>query len=55
MRFNGVVVDDVEDDLDAGFVRALHHGLNSAAALWLARGRRVLMVRGEESKVFLAQ
>ncbi|CFE44155.1 Uncharacterised protein [Mycobacterium tuberculosis] len=50
VAFSGVVVDDVEDDLDAGFVQAAHHGFELGYRAAGLPGRRVLMVRGEESE-----
>ncbi len=54
VAFGGVVVDHVEDDLDAGFVQAAHHHLelgDRAAGLPV---RRVLVVRGEEPECVVA-
>ncbi len=46
-RFGGVVVDDVEDDLDPGLVQRPHHPLELADLLARRTGRRVARVRGE--------
>ena len=49
VALGGVVVDDVEDDLDPGPVERLHHPLELAHLLAEAAGRRVERVGGEEA------
>ena len=49
VAFGGVVVDDVEDHLDAGLVQRLDHLLEVLHLLALAVAVRVLVVRREEA------
>ncbi len=54
VALSGVVVDDVEDDLDTGFVKRADHGLELSHRPAGIAGRRVLIVRSEESKCVVA-
>src|SRR5664279_1756862 len=49
IAFRGVVVDDVEDDLDAGRVQRFHHRLEFLHLLPAVPERGVGVVRGEKS------
>ena len=49
VAFGGVVVDHVEDDLDARFVQCLHHRLELADLFAALAGRGVPVVRGQEA------
>ena len=49
VALGGVVVHDVEDDLDAGLVQPAHHGLELGDLGAEPRAARVLVVRGEEA------
>ena len=49
VALGGVVVDHVEDDLDARLVQRLHHRLELADLLAALAGRGVPVVRGEEA------
>ena len=48
VAFSGVVVDDVEDDLDAGRVQRAHHALELLHLLAEIAARRIGVVRREE-------
>ncbi|MDQ1176777.1 hypothetical protein QE416_001513 [Microbacterium sp. SORGH_AS 421] len=48
VALGGVVVDHVEDDLDAGGVQSLDHGLELLHLLTVVAGRGVGVLRGEE-------
>ena len=49
VALSGVVVNDVEDDLDSGFMHRAHHVLELVDLLAPAAARRVLVVRSEET------
>jgi hypothetical protein len=47
--FGGVVVDDVENDLDAGFVEPAHHGLELGDCLFDRPAGNIAVMGGEKT------